>query len=405
MDGAKAKVTYRRVWVAGVGLVLALLGLVAALRPASKDPHALWAEAFQGLQEGNLEVAEARLAEISRLRKPTSLDHCLEAQVALARGRPEEALSSLNVIPDTDPAAPQALLLKGRIERQQNRARPAEAAFRKALAINPRFVEARRELIYLLGMQLRRREVDAEFKLLARLKPLTHRELYVWGLTHFNSLRSPGAGDTSDHLQAFIAADPEDRSSRLALAATLLKSPEMENVVEQTLAPLPASDPEAIALRVELKLANGKIDDAMAMLQNAPQDHPLLSRLQGRAALARGDRDAAIRYFREALSDEPYDRVSPAELGRALASQGNQAEAEPYLNRARRLDEVYNLLDRIRRPERENQPSDLVRLGASCEAAGLLEESRGWYLLAIERDAFNTEAQRGLAGLRTSLNH
>src|SRR5262249_57787702 len=124
----------------------------------------------------------------------------------------------------------------------------------KALAINPRFVEARRELIYVLGMQLRRREVDAEFKLLARLKPLTHRELYVWGLTHFNSLRSPGAGDASDHLQAFIAADPEDRSSRLALAATLLTSPEMENVVEQTLAPLPASDPEAIALRVELKL-------------------------------------------------------------------------------------------------------------------------------------------------------
>ena len=101
-------------------------------------------------------------------------------------------------------------------------------------------------------------------------------------------------------------------------------------------------------------------------------------------------------------SDEPYDRTSLAELGKALALRGDSTAAEDYLTRARRLDEVYDLLSRIRRPDRENQPSDLIRLGRSCEAAGLLDESRGWYLLAISRDPLDSEPQQALLRLKST---
>src|SRR4051812_3943873 len=234
-------------WIAGSFILLAIVFLVVDRRSTPRDPQILWNEAQRELQSGNFAAAEARLAEIHRLRSPTSLDRCLEAQIAVAGGRLEDALAELGKVPRDDPAAGQALLLTGRIQRQRNLTRAAESAFRKAIAIAPRLMEAHRELIYLLGLQLRRREVDAEFKTLSRLTALTHHELYTWGLTHFNFLHNVLTRDTADHLQAFIMADSEDRSSRLALASLLLKSPDSEDMVERTLEPLPRSDPEAMA--------------------------------------------------------------------------------------------------------------------------------------------------------------
>ena len=97
----------------------------------------------------------------------------------------------------------------------------------------------------------------------------------------------------------------------------------MESRVEQILEPLPRSDPEATALRIELKLEHGRVDEAMAMLQDAPADDPHLARIRGRVALMRGDHAAAIRHFQDALSEEPYDRVSLSELGKALLLKGD----------------------------------------------------------------------------------
>lgn len=403
-SGARTRPRRRLAWINAPLVSLALLGLTVVTllsrRGSHEDPQALWVQAQKHLQSGDVAAAEDGLATIRGLRAPTSLDRCLEAQVAVARGRLEEALSALGQVPRDDPAAGQALLLTGRIQRQKNLMRAAEDAFRAAIASDPRLVDAHRELIYLLGMQLRRRDLDAEFRTLSRLTPLTHHELYTWGLSHFNFLNNIGTRDTADHLQAFIMADPDDRHSRLALASILLKSLDMEDAVERTLAPLPSHDPEVMALRIELKLEQGQLDEAVTMLKDAPQGEPHLCRIRGRVAMVRGDYVAAIRQFRDSLSDEPYDRMALSELGKALILRGDKAAAERYLAQARRLDEVYDLLGRIRRPDFENEPSDLIRLGRSCEAAGLLDEARGWFLLAISRDPLAAEPQQALLRLK-----
>ena len=113
-----------------------------------------------------------------------------------------------------------------------------------------------------------------------------------------------------------------------------------------------------------------------------------------------GDHAAAIRHFREALTDAPYDRVAISELGKALVLAGDRPAASEYQTQARRLDDVYNLINRVSRPDRENQLSDLTRLGKACEAAGLREEAQGWYELAIAREPLDAEAQQGLRRLR-----
>src|SRR5689334_22195939 len=112
-SGIGTRVQTRRLlaWVAGCLVLLTTLCLVAARRSTPDDPQLLWSEAQKELQAGNIAAAEARLAEIHGLRAPTSLDRCLEAQVAVARGRLEEALSVLGQVPQEDPVAGQALLL------------------------------------------------------------------------------------------------------------------------------------------------------------------------------------------------------------------------------------------------------------------------------------------------------
>jgi tetratricopeptide (TPR) repeat protein len=372
---------------------LAALGAGAAWRGLWRpDPDRVWRDAEASLKAGRIAHARAGLKQLEALRPPAPQDWVLRAQVLTAEGQDEQALSAIGSVPPGHPLAAQSWLLAARIERRRQNVRNAEAALRKAIILDPGLVPAHRELVYILGMQLRRREIDAQFKALARLTPLTHHDLFTWGLTHFTVWGPDIAGD----LESFINADPSDRHSRLALAKLLVDAPERRSLVERVLEPLPRDDLEVMALKIELLLNNGRIDDALALLEHTAAVEPHLARLRGRVALLRGDLAGAIGHFRDALSHEPYDRVSLAELGKALMLKGDKAGAKDYLARVRRLDAVYNLINRVRRPSEENQAPDLTQLGRACEAAGLIDEARGWYLLAIGRDPLDSVAQQAL---------
>jgi tetratricopeptide (TPR) repeat protein len=382
--------------------IILATGVLAALGAATKwrslvrpDPERIWREAEANIQAGRSGQALSGLRLLESLRAATPEDWLLRAQVLSALGRDNESLEALHHVPDDHPLAAQAWFMSGRLERQNHRLRRAEAAFRRAIELEPGLVKARKELVYLFGMQLRRREVDAEFKALSRLTPLSHHDLFTWGLTHF-TVWGP---DIADDLESFIKADPGDRFSRLALATLLVDAPDMESRVERTLEPLSHTDLEATALRIELKLNHGHIDEAIAMLKSAPGGRTGLARLRGRVALMSGDHAAAIHHFQGALSEEPYDRVSLTELGKALLLSGDKTAAQGYLTRARRLDDVYNLINQVRKPSQENQAPDLTQLGRMCEAASLLDEARGWYVLAISRDPLDAEAQQALRRL------
>ncbi len=319
------RIRSRRLVRLGVALTIAAAALAGAgaawLGWSRPDADRVWNDAEADVRAGRWQNARAGLRRLERLRKPTAQDWMLRAQIATAAEDDAAALEALRHVPEGHPLFPQSLYMTGLIERTHRRLRYAEAAYRKALACEPGLVNARKELIYILGMQIRRREIDAEFKALSRVTPLTHRDLFTWGLTHFVHW----GPDSADQIQAFIQADPDDRFSRLALARFLIDQPSGRARVEWALEPLPADDPEALALRVELRLNNGEVEEALGMLARTTESNPALERLRGRAAMMRGDAAGAIRHFQAALSDEPYDRVSIGELGRALLIRGDRA--------------------------------------------------------------------------------
>ncbi|WP_168221778.1 tetratricopeptide repeat protein [Aquisphaera giovannonii] len=381
--------------VGGIVLVACAGAAIWALARRGEDPDSLWSRAERAFLSGDHATARRGLHRLRRLRDRSPRDLMLEAQLALAEGRPEAAREALARIADGQPLAAQARLLEGRMSRQAKRLRDAEASFLRALRVDPRQVEARKELVYIYGIQLRRVEVDAQFRALAALTPLSHRDLFAWALTHYTTWRP----EIAVELQGYIDADPSDRASRLALCEYLVDQPGREAQVEAVIAEMPPDDPDALAVRIALALNKGDLERARALLAAAPEDHPRIARMRGQLAMRRRDVDAAIRCFTAALTAEPYDRISPMELAQAFRLKGDEAAAAKHLDRVRRLNEVFNLVMKIRSPEQASRPSDLLAVARACESAGLLDEARGWYTLVIAASPLDAEAQQALARL------
>ena len=114
--------------------------------------------------------------------------------------------------------AAQARLIAGQFELRRNRVRTADELFQAALKLDPRFIQAHRERIYIYGMQLRRPELNAEFIALSKLTALTFENVFHWGLLRNNSWE-PGTAVGS--LADYAAADPLDRWSRLCSRKTI----------------------------------------------------------------------------------------------------------------------------------------------------------------------------------------
>ena len=382
----------RRSAVASAGCVaLAAVAAAFVLRDR-RDPDRLWADAQAAFRAGRRDEARASLLAIGRLRPKTAVDWVLQAQLDSAEGRIDPALDALAQVPASDPIAAQAALMAARLERGRNRLRAAESHLWRAKEIDPKLAEARKELVYVFGVQSRRREVDAEFRVLADLTPLRPDELATWALTHFTAWNPDVARD----LQRFIDADPEDRHSRLALAEALVDQPGGDARALAVLAPLPESDADALALRVGLLLREGRVDEAAARLATGPAGHPALERLRGRLAVRRDDPADAAAHFKTALAAEPFDRPSALELGQALKLAGRADEAREALDRAARLSEAYNLVARTKTPTFDPRTADFAAFGRAFESAGLTTEARHWYALAIRRDPLDAKAQAGL---------
>jgi tetratricopeptide (TPR) repeat protein len=383
-------------WVAAAMIVaVGALGAWGAWGRRGADPDRVRREAESDLQAGRYERAAASLAG---LRDPIPRDTILKARAEKALGRPDAALADLAGVPDGDPAAPEARLLAGEIELRRDRIRRAEESLLAALALDPTLVPAHRQLVYIYGMLLRRREINAHFLALSRLTPMAFDNVFHWCMAR-NTVWEPH--ERAEDLRRFVAADPADRWSRVALAETLRQIGRRQEA-SGLLSVLPELDPDARAVRARIALDRGDDPAAEALLAGGPADHPELARLRGRFALAHRDGPAAVRHFRAAHAAEPDDRDTIFGLGTALALVGDRTAAAPFLRDAKAFDTLGALLTRAANPANQRDPVLLRALGAACEAVHRLPEARAWYNLAVQINPLDDEAQKALYRLRAS---
>jgi tetratricopeptide (TPR) repeat protein len=265
-----------------------------------------------------------------------------------------------------------------------------------ALWLYPQLKPARRELVYIYGMQLRRAELGAQFRALAELGPLSFYDVFVWCLTR-GCTWDPV--ETVKTLGRFVQADPDDRWSRLGLVESLRQLGRFDEA-EKALSALSPSDPEARAIRVRLALDRSDVAAAEALLAEGPTDHPGLALLRGRMAFLDHDGPAAVRHLRAAYAGASDDRDVQFYLGQALRLVGDKEAAEPLLLAATKQDVLAALVNRAATESARADPKLPVRLGAACEAARRLPEAMAWYEVAIARDPLDREAQSALFGLK-----
>ena len=358
----------------------------------SEDPDAIWQAGEVDLSAGRIDLAEAAANRLSRLREPTPLDCMLRAQLDIAHGRAEEAVMGLMRVPDEHPMAAQAHLMAGQVELRRHRARFAEQYFRKALQLNPKLVQAHRELIYILGHQLRRTELNAEFLALSQLTELTFDNVFHWCLMR-TALWEPSTA--LKELLLFVETDPGDRWSRLAIADNYRRMGLIDDAAT-AIAPLPDSDLDALAIRVMLAIDRHQDDKAEQLLASGPAGDPTLAKLRGRLALARRDAPSALRCFQVAYAHAPNDRDALLGLVNALTMIGDDKSAAPLRETAKNFELLNSLVQRAAIPNERENPRLLPDLGAACAAAGRDPEAREWYRLAIARDPLDIESQQAL---------
>ena len=229
----------------GLVTIVAVGGLAAAFWGSSPSADALAKRAGNAFMERRYDEAAADLARVNRLRSPTALDSMLLGQLAMVGGRTDEAVEALAKVPDDYPLAAQARLQAGQLELRRSRYVAAERLLLDSVRLDPKAVQARRELIYLYGMQLRRPELGAMFRDLSKLTPLNYSEVFLWCLTRGVTWDAREVVETQTKC---LEADPDDRWARLGLAEALRESSRLDEAELRHAAP--QRDPtDAEALR------------------------------------------------------------------------------------------------------------------------------------------------------------
>jgi tetratricopeptide (TPR) repeat protein len=349
------------------------------------------------LDKRQLSRAESLLAQLARRRPPTANDVRLRAELELRRGRLDLAVRPLAEIPETDPDAASARLRAGQIEKRRDRARRMEARFREALRLDPKLALAHRELILLYAMQARRADLNAQYRALSALEPLTCEDALFWTA----SLEDIWINETiQTQLDRYLAADPDDRSSRLALADLSARSNELDEA-EAILHPLPETDPDAQAVRARLALRRMIADQVRSMLDRARTDHPGLALLRGELAIRVNDPPTAARQFRTALRLDPTNREALQGLSLVLQQLGQAGQAAHYRRRVQDWRALKDLLETAKDQHQSRTDQSFLRaLGEACEKVGRPAEARAWYQLALALDPLDARVQQSLNRLR-----
>ena len=381
-------------------VIVTAIGLAAAYyfvsRP-KRDPEKLWAEAQAELKAGRDGKAASLAAEIGTLRSTTPLDEMLLGQIAIAGRRVDEALAHLEKVPDSHFMGGQARLLAGQLELRRKRPRLAEGFLLKAVKLDPELIQARRELVYIYGILLRREELREQFKSLSEISVLTFKDVFIWCLTRSTTWEP---NKNTAPLREYLDQDPEDHWARLALAENLRQLNRREEA-EKVLEPLPNTDPDALLIRVRLALDRGQDEETIqTLLKQGPEDNAELSRIRGKIALTHRRGEEALRHYRLAFERDPDQRDGQVGMAQALTMVGDEKAAAPFLKRARDLEQLTTLVQRAAAEGAKNDIPLIKSLGAACEQVGRIPEAKAWYTLALNANPLDTEAQKAIFRLK-----
>ena len=369
-------VRYKRIWATAL-LMLITTGLGwYLLWPEWRRTERLLSEAKQAFDRGDYAAGE-RIGRKLMDQSGHSSSGCFIAARALSRlGDVDQALELLEQIPDDDPdLGYTARVTAGELFLyQKNHLSRAAECFRRALQVEPHMCRIHERLSYIYGIAgLTWRAVPHRVALLcgSQFGPI-HLILLGFG---------PAAKEDSAVVRRFYDSDQDDPLAACGMAVLALR----ENRTDDALALLQRvlaqhSDwPEPQAWYGALLLQDADSSDFQKWLAALPRrvrTHPDIWRVRGRLAQQQKELRGAVRCFAEAVRSQPNHRTANFQLGQALLEIGESERAQPFLQRARLLED---LLRTAKTWDDSNNSNDTISRAVEITAElGLVWEAWGW---------------------------
>ena len=191
----------------------------------------------------------------------------------------------------------------------------------------------------------------------------------------------------------YVAADPDDRWSRLALAENFVRMGRFDQA-ESALAPLAADDSAAIALRFR---SPSTPSNWIGPSSSSPRPGTTILPWPGSGAGWPSSATTRRPCVTSGSHSHPIPRIVRRCSGSFAPRASGQTEAaEPFRETARKLERLNTLIHRAAARESRDDPALLRDFGAACTALHRDAEARAWYELAITHDPLDAVAQRAL---------
>src|SRR5436190_2017967 len=360
-------------------LALAIVGLAAA----SVTSWFLWTRATDAellnnairlVDRGRTEKAIPLFDEVLRRDPANGTALLYRGQISRDSGDAAAAERFWNRVPDQPPReGGTARFLEGTLFLEAKRTRPAEAALLKAVALHPTFLPPHERLLKLYVAQLRTADIRRELNAIRQFRPWTLEELY-------EQLNITGEAankvQTIPHFQEFVAADPDDVRSLVALGRYYNwdeRHREAAEVLQRALV-LQPDDSAIRAYLAEAWLGQLNPGEAQRILQGVTLKSdalPCVWRSHGLYWFLAGDWPHALACLARAVELDPNDRSTVYKLGLAHERTGDKLAAQRAFRRADLLVRLQIVMFRALQTDRHSPQLPIADLR---EAAGLLTE-------------------------------
>lgn len=393
--------------------------LILGSNPGNLGAQILLSEADAKL--GNLKDALQEAADAvssSPNEATTYLNLAAIQQVASAFREAETNLLKAQSLSPASELPPMAL---GKFYQEQMRWPDAEKAFRSAMIAAPKDPAPRAALaeMYLAqGQNTLAEKVLLETKAQLSNDPAAYRILGAYYL---------GQGDTSKALTEFASLTkehPADLRVRKSYVQLLIVTHQLDEASRLTgdILKISPQDSDALILKGEIFLQNGKPDDALLTLQQAIKDAPAnaIAHFQlGMAQMAKGNANQAESEWREAVRMNPHLAEAWIALGTNAIQRRDWSALEQIAGKLKKIAPqapggyLFHATARINQGDAASAEADLVqliqvshqspmayaKLGQLRASQKRWGEAENFYHEALNRDPDFLDAIRGTVDL------
>lgn len=308
-------------------------GIRAGREPPSDELRALAGVAQTDIGARDLSAADQHVARLHKLAPHNGMALVVEARLALAEKRPDDARTDLEEVLSHNSSNEEVKMLLGEANAAAGDLGQADMYLTAALAANPRDLEARK---ILAQVQLQEHKPQAALQTAADPKAALDADLLA--LAGRASLMTGDLADATQFLQRSEQAAPKDKVRALELAAAYLaqKRPDDALKLLKNLEVPPALDIRRELLLLTALKAQSPAqvgEEAQRFAAAHPRDIDALL-LSGQALASVKDFDAARKLLAQASALDSHLATPWVLLGALELSQKNRAAADQDFHHA-----------------------------------------------------------------------